>query len=484
MNTQHNVPTSRRINSLSTLVLAGFLLAGLPLLWTIWSSIQSVGELAGLSQKAVVRSSQATQHSRVLTETLTAMERSLRQYFVLNDIELFAAYQKDRQLFVSTVDQLHGLKLEGELKVALDSLVAREKTLFESIGQKKLNKTEELNLVKGFSELNESTQALWKLSAEWVDEQSAELKEAATDVQKDILKKASFLLPAFIILVILFTYLIARPIRQLERSIGNMSGGDLNKPIIIEGPADIRSLGERLNFLRQKLKKLEEDQQKFLQQVSHELKTPLASINEGAGLLSDEVVGKLNGEQTDIVHIMKASSLELQEQINTLLEFNRLNAQKNSLNIGRHGVLPLVNQAVTRQRILLKSKNIDIKLDLPKTHINVDKQKIDMVLDNLLSNAIKYSPQGGEVVLSASILDNKIVMLISDQGYGLDISEEFKIFDLFYQGHAAKQYNIQGNGLGLAIAKDLVEAHGGSITADINYKGGAKFVVTLPMELS
>ena len=484
MTVKDKFSTPRRINSLSVLVLVGFLLAGLPLLWTIWSSIQAVGELAGLSQKAVVRSSQATQHSRVLTEMLTAMERSLRQYFVLSDIELLTAYQKDRQLFVDTVDQLHELKLEGELKIALDNLVVREEKLFQLIDHKKLNKVEQAGLVKGFSELNLNTQKLWKLSAEWVDTQSAELKEAATDVQKDILKKASFLLPAFITLVILFTYLIARPIRQLERSIGNMSTGDLSKAIIIKGPADIRSLGERLDFLRQKLKKLEEDQQKFLQQVSHELKTPLASINEGVGLLGDEVVGKLNGEQADIVHIMQASSAELKEQINTLLEFNRLNAQKNSLSLGRHGLKSLVNQAVKRQRILLKSKNIDIKLNLPNTYINLDRQKIEMVLDNLLSNAIKYSPQGGEVVFSATILNDQIVMLITDQGCGLDESEEFKIFDLFFQGRAAKQFNIQGSGLGLAIAKDLVEAHGGSINADLNYKGGAKFVVTLPMEFS
>jgi hypothetical protein len=198
MSSRDKFSAPRRINSLSVLILVGFLLAGLPLLWTIWSSIQAVGELAGLSQKAVVRSSLATQQSRILTETLTAMERSLRQYFVLSDIELLTAYQKDRQLFVDTVDQLHDLKLEGELKVALDNLVVREERLFQLIDHKKLNKIEQTSLVKGFSELNLNTEKLWKLSAEWVDTQSAELKEAATDVQKDILKKASFLLPAFI----------------------------------------------------------------------------------------------------------------------------------------------------------------------------------------------------------------------------------------------------------------------------------------------
>ena len=154
MTVKDKFSTPRRINSLSVLVLVGFLLAGLPLLWTIWSSIQAVGELAGLSQKAVVRSSQATQHSRVLTEMLTAMERSLRQYFVLSDIELLTAYQKDRQLFVDTVDQLHELKLEGELKIALDNLVVREEKLFQLIDHKKLNKVEQAGLVKGFSELN------------------------------------------------------------------------------------------------------------------------------------------------------------------------------------------------------------------------------------------------------------------------------------------------------------------------------------------
>ena len=469
-----------RVNSLSSLLLLGFLLAGLPLLWTIGSSIQSVGTLAGLSQQAIYQSTQSTQSSQVLMETLTAMERSLRQYLVLNDDELLDSYYKDRQLFVDTVGKLRTLNLQRELKQLLDQLVKEEESLFVLLAQDTPNKIDSIELVKRFDSLNGKGQQLWTLSVEWVDRQSEQLKSAATQVQKNILRNTSFVLPIFVILVVLFTYLIARPIRQLEQSIIRMSSGDLTQAKEISGPEDIRLLGERLNFLRQKLRKLERDQQKFFQQVSHELKTPLASINEGAGLLIDEVVGQLNGEQLEIVRILQDSSTRLKEQINSLLEYSRLNAEKNSLNIEKIDLRYLVDQVVQHQRILLQSKKIKVKTDVLKVALKVDKQKFEMILDNLLSNAIKYSPQGGRVVFSSSYDKDSLMLAICDEGYGLNEEEEDKIFDLFYQGSVSKKHKIQGSGLGLAIAKDLIEAHGGNIKVDLRYNKGAKFILTLP----
>ena len=473
-----------RLNSLSALILAGFVLAGLPLLWTIWSSIQSVSMLTGLSQQTLLRATQTTQSSRELTEVLTSMERNLRQYLVLKDKDLLGAYYHERQMFVNTVNQLYKLNLQDELKLKLSELVEKEVSLFELINQATPNQVEKNVLVREFGVLSKLSQDLRQLSIAWVGEQSEELKRAATVVQKNILKNASFLMPVFVLLVILFTYLIAKPIKLLERSIGYISSGDLDKRIEVSGPADIESLGEQLNFLRRKLIKLEEDQQTFLQQVSHELKTPLASINEGTGLLRDEIVGELNGEQLDIVKIMQRSSLQLKEQINTLLEFSRLNAQKSSLSIERVGLSGLINEVIKKQRILLKAKNITVKVNVPGVDLYVDREKFKMVFDNLLSNAIKYSKQQGEVSFFAENKNDKVVIAIGDKGYGFEQGEENKIFDLFYQGWASKEFNVQGNGLGLAMVRDIIEAHAGTIEVDLNYHGGAKLIIILPLELS
>ena len=473
-----------RLNSLSALILAGFVLAGLPLLWTIWSSIQSVSMLTGLSQQTLLRATQTTQSSRELTEALTSMERNIRQYLVLKDKELLEAYYHEREAFVGTVNQLYKLNLQDELELKLSELVKNEGLLFGLINQTDPNKVKKDVLVREFGALSKVSQDLRQLSIAWVGQQSEELKRAATIVQKNILKNASFLMPVFVLLVILFTYLIAKPIKLLERSIGYISSGDLDKRVKVSGPADIESLGEQLNFLRRKLIKLEEDQQTFLQQVSHELKTPLASINEGTGLLRDEIVGELNGEQLDIVKIMQRSSLQLKEQINTLLEFSRLNAQKSSLSIERVSLSKLINEVIKKQRILLKAKNIAVKTHLPDVDFYVDREKFKMVFDNLLSNAIKYSKQQGEVSFFAENKNNKVIIAIADKGYGFGQGEENKIFDLFYQGWASKEFNVQGNGLGLAIVRDIIEAHAGTIEIDLNYHGGAKFIIILPLELS
>jgi len=282
-------------NSLARLVLVGFLLAGLPLILAVGSAVYSVDELADLSQKAVYRAVRMTQGSRMLMENLTDMERSLRQYQVLDDADFLNAFQDQRELFLKTSKQLLALKIEGESRENLAELAALEKTLFEVIEPvKKESKQQVVMRIDNFSVMNEIARELWLSSSELVNQEVSQLNKASTEVQKRILTHSAFLLPASVLLVLFFTYWIARPIRQLDGSIKKMGKGDFSSEISITGPQDLEYLGQRLDWLRLRLRKLEQDNQKFLQHVSHDLKTPLASINEGSGLLVDEVVGELN----------------------------------------------------------------------------------------------------------------------------------------------------------------------------------------------
>lgn len=472
------------LNSLSSLILTGFILAGLPLIWALWSSMQSVNMLTTLSQQTVMKTTKITQNSKRLAENLLVMERSLRQYLVLKDKELLQSYYDERGVFLKTVHTLQGLALSKELSGTLNVIQQQENKIFVEVKQANDKTIDKDLLVTRFADINAGAHTFEKNRVRWVNKQSSLLKQTATDVQKETLTNVSLLVPIFLLLVILFTYLIARPIKKLERSIGYLSKGALNKKIEIQGPADIESLGSQLDLLRRKLAKLEDDQTKFLQQVSHELKTPLASINEGTGLLVDEVVGVLNGEQADIVAIMQKSSVQLKGQINTLLEFSRLNAQKNSLHLEPVNLNELIQEVIARQQILLKSKNLQVRLDCPSLNVNLDKKKFSMVLDNLLSNAIKYSEKAGEIAFAASVKQNQLVMALIDNGCGLQEGEEHKVFDLFFQGWGAKAFGVHGSGLGLAIAKDIVEAHSGSIRVDTSYQQGAKFIIVLPMEFS
>ncbi len=470
-------------NSLARLVLVSFLLAGLPLILAIGSAVYSVDELAKLSQKAVYRAVKMTQGSRMLMENLTDMERSLRQYQILDDADLLNAFQDQQQLFLKTTEQLLTLKIEGESRRNLSELTELEKGLFEVIGSKNSGEQVVIQL-ENFSVMNKIAKELWLSSSELVNQEVSQLNRASTEVQKRILTHSSFLLPASILLVLFFTYWIARPIRQLDSSIKKMGKGNFTSEVSITGPQDLEQLGKRLDWLRLRLTKLEQDNQKFLQHVSHDLKTPLASINEGSGLLVDEVVGKLNGEQVEIVKIIQSSSGHLNNLIEDILNYSYLNSQKSSLNIEQVDLVLLIKELIERYKIQFKSKGITLEKELEPIVFFADREKLETIIDNLLSNAVKYSPQDGQIMLMSEDQDDNVLVEISDQGPGIAVEEQSQVFDLFFKGRSLGDIQVQGSGVGLAIAKDYVEAHGGTLAVDPNYKDGARFSLLLPLEPS
>ena len=154
----------------------------------------------------------------------------------------------------------------------------------------------------------------------------------ADSALKDLWQKGRYLAFATVgialALAILFAVLIARPIRQLDQAIRQMGTADFTHRIEVNGPQDLRYLGQRLEWLRSRLSDLEEQQNRFLRHVSHELKTPLTAVREGAELLRDNVGGKLTPEQREIVRIVRENTLSLQKLIEDLLTYHQTRAME------------------------------------------------------------------------------------------------------------------------------------------------------------
>ncbi len=473
--------TKIRPSSLARLVLVSFFLAGLPLILAVGSAAYSVGELASLSQKAVYQAARMTQGSRILVENLTGMERSLRQYQVLGDADFLNTFQDQHKHFVETTQQLLTLNIGEDTNANLAELTALEGLVFREVEALKGEQKVIVNIDK-FLAMKRLSKVLWQSSSTFVNQEVAQLNQASAEVQRRILTHLALLLPASILLVLFFTYRIARPIKQLDRSIKKMGKGDFLSEVSISGPQDLEFLGNRLDWLRLRLSKLEADKQKFLQHVSHDLKTPLASISEGSGLLVDEVVGKLNGEQAEIVEIIQSSSAHLNVLIEDILDYSRLTSQKSSLNIEQIDLTVFIKELLNRYKIQFKSKEIRLKERLEPITFFADREKLEAIIDNLLSNAVKYSPQGGQITVSSQREEDVILFQISDHGSGITKDDQIRVFDLFFKGRSVDGVEVQGSGVGLAIAKDYVEAHGGTLSVDGDYQNGARFNLQLPIE--
>jgi two-component system sensor histidine kinase GlrK len=281
-----------------------------------------------------------------------------------------------------------------------------------------------------------------------------------------------------VLLIAWFTYLISKPISQVSAGIQGLGQGQFARPIEIQGPGDLVRLGEQLDWLRQRLVTLEAQKTRFLQHISHELKTPLTALREGSDLLSSGVVGNLNAEQREIARILQHNSIELRKLIEGLLNYSAVHAQTSYLDAKIVPLNDLVRRVIEDRKLAIVSKGIRIELATDNVAAYCDEDKIRVVLDNLLSNAIKFSPDRGLISFRLYKDAGDAVFEVSDEGPGIPAHEREKVFEAFYKGVDPPVAAVKGSGLGLSIVKEYVLLHRGRI--EILEGPGAHFRIRLP----
>src|SRR4030095_15015138 len=216
--------------------------------------------------------------------------------------------------------------------------------------------------------------------------------------------------------------------------------------------------------------------------VSHELKTPLTAVREGAELLRDNVGGRLTPAQQEIVRLVRENTLSLQKLIEDLLAYH----QSRALEPATLGPVPLadvVRRVVREQKLAAVARMITCDARLAPSIVVGDAAKIRTVIDNLLSNAIKYSPRSGVIELALGEADGYAVLDVSDQGPGIAAGERERVFDSFYSGTAPADGKVKGSGLGLAIGREYAVAQAGRIEVldRSDGKRGVRFRLWLPL---
>ncbi|TAL12208.1 MAG: HAMP domain-containing histidine kinase [Nitrospirae bacterium] len=281
------------------------------------------------------------------------------------------------------------------------------------------------------------------------------------------------------------TYSILYPLRRLQEHIRQIGQGQFGKSVDVEAPSDLRELVNTVNWMAAKLQELDDMKAEFLAHVSHELRTPLASIREGTQLLLDEVPGPLSREQHDTLRIIMDSSERLIRLISTLLDLSKMEAGMMEYRIVPTDLTRVAETSVDKVRLLAEGKRIQILTEAPPGRLRApaDGARLEQVLDNLLSNALKFSPAGATVNLRMEPDDRAGVLRIavSDTGPGIPADDLPHIFERFYQGRMQARHAVAGSGLGLALAKRVVEAHGGRIWVESDLGKGTTVLFTLPL---
>lgn len=247
-----------------------------------------------------------------------------------------------------------------------------------------------------------------------------------------------------------------------------------------------RRVQERTSELQQAVSKLAELNQlktNFISNISHELRTPLTHIRGYLSLLSDGSLGPLTGEQRQAFDVLLRAEARLEQLIDDLIQFSLATRGELSLNIGPTSISDLINISVMRSSRLAKARKVTLQSSFPDNlpYIRCDGEKITWVILQLLDNAIKFTPQGGKVTISAQLENSLITVRVMDTGIGISPERLEEIFEPFHQLDGSETRKYGGVGLGLALVKRIIEAHGASIRVSSTINQGSRFEFSLPV---
>jgi len=463
-------------------MLTGFALVAAPLLLAVVIGAAKVRNLSDASASLVRSGVEATHYSQQLFQQIAAIERNAKLYQVLNDSALLQIYRESRERLLVTIEGVETVADDPVRKTHLEAL----RNALRLIDTALLNAsapTPELlrDAVAAIPAMWNAAFALSSATSEQIETGLSRLQSSTEDTQQYLFWLSAGLIILTAMLVALFTFVLMKPIRQIDSAISQLGKGTFSKAIAVRGPADLEDLGRQLEWLRMRLLELAQERNRFLRHMSHELKTPLANIREGTELLMDGAVGELDSSQREVTAILRDNGIKLQQLIENLLSFSAWQARHSGLEISEFHLRPLVKAVLETHQLTLLAQRVHLELKVQDIELRADRAKLKLILDNLVSNALKYSPRGGTIYIHANKDRDVLVLDVADTGPGISKDERGAIFEAFYSGRAPTAGHLKGTGIGLSVVNEFVQAHGGSVEIVDGELPGAHFRIRVPL---
>lgn len=313
-----------------------------------------------------------------------------------------------------------------------------------------------------------------------------------------------------LLLSILISALIIRSISEslarLKRGTHEVAAGNFRYRLDTSRSDEFAQVAHDFNTMTQRLAELDGMKRDFVSKVSHDLKTPLASMQETVNILLDELPGPLTGKQRDLLLLNQQAGQRLSSMVAKLLDLSRIEAGALAPEFAMHRLEPLVRHAVEQIGPAAAERRVHIATTFedPVILLECDPERIRQVLDNLLENAIKFSPQEGVIRVTTRYASARphgvpherwhalrrpdpesgiVLITVADRGPGVPDQDKERIFERFYQTSAGRAVHGRGVGLGLTICREIVAAHGGALWVEDRPGGGSTFCLLLPRAL-
>jgi two-component system OmpR family sensor kinase len=297
-----------------------------------------------------------------------------------------------------------------------------------------------------------------------------------------------------VLLALLIAASVSRPLRRLARAANAIAAGDYDQTVLVQGPTEVQELAASFNSMAEQVRASQQSQRDFLANVSHDLKTPLTSIQGFAQAITDGAAG----EPDSIRHsagVIQDEAQRMTRMVTELLDLARIESGQIVMRSEAVHLGMVLRDCVDKLALRAQQAGVTLEMQTPNDlpSITGDGDRLAQVVTNLLDNALQHTPAGGKVTLAARALSGSSIVRrgkawpagvevsVADTGSGIPPEDLSRIFERFYQVDKSRPHG-GGLGLGLAIVKQIVEAHHGAVHAESIVGLGSKFVVTLPLD--
>ncbi len=476
------------------LVVMALMVVVTPLAWLLYSTAISLQTLTIDSREVTQESVTLAESGRSARAALIDMERIARQFVVLEDRALLELYSTSANALLTPLHTIELTLNSYRADKLVKDIEKAEFTLSHSLQNDSPKSKALAQNLTNLSIIQDKLDQLIALTRQHTESLLGALGTKASDVRQNVFQSALTLVPMTLLLIALFTVLIVRPIRHLRLAIRRLGTGQ-QRHIRLFGPNELVQLAEELNYLQHRLAQVEEQKQQFLRHVSHELKTPLASIREGTSLLQDELVGELSIQQKEVVKLVDENGKYLQKLIENLLQFNRLNFdtqnRQKSPNGQENSSLPVdgpafdLNELVTHTAqqhwLALSQSGQKVCIGGPQVSLRCHQEKLHTTLDNLISNAIAYGNRRGKIWIVWTENGTHLDIRVRNTGVPIPNSEADYIFEPFFQGSAKRSGAVKGSGIGLSVARESIQSLKGDLRLSENLPESICFSICLPI---
>src|SRR5258708_16687041 len=360
--------------------LNGYLLLGIgmitvPLLAAILHATIQLRHLTDFSRALVLESVQTTSALQNLYRKSIAFERTASYYLVIGDAKNLASANDAARTMPATVTELRGSLPSAAVRASLEPFARLQQDIAARVraptgATPGAGRNLSQDQAPDFSRLDDQATRVATAVKQQTDAELNSLRDQADRARRELFWESSLLIPLALAATLSFALGIGRPLRQIDRAVTELGGGNFARKISVSGPVDLQRLAQQLEWLRSRLLDLAQERNRFLRHMSHALKTPLANIREGTALLMDGAVGELGGGHRQVATKLTDNSIKLQRMIENLLSYSAWQSNSVGLDPSEFRLRPLVKQVLENHQLTLVPHRVplDVQVADPPLH--------------------------------------------------------------------------------------------------------------------